>query len=268
MKRYLAPLLILAILLLAGSSLWLRSGSVPAAETGSQAESAAQAGSYDESGDVPAPVEPTAGDGNTFSAAEPTASDPVSPENTSSPSASDLPSSPPVSTVPSADSQPSSAQKSIAPSAPSSTATAASGSTPETQPAVPAEDPAAMAEELLTGINQARSAAGISPLTLDPALSSVAQLRAEECTLQFGHTRPDGTPYRSAVTDAGLIYQYLGENLATGQSSVQAVLQSWDHSDGHHDNLVSEDFTKVGIGLVKNDGDPYAGYTWAIVFSG
>lgn len=280
MKRYLAPLLILAILLLVGSSLWLRSGSVPAAVVDSQAESSTAQTPSDGSEDSSVPDEafpetPTnpddsdkisPSDSSNSSETEAPPAGTVSPENT--PSAPVSNNSKPSQASAPTKSQPTSTKKPATPPAQTQPSSPESQATTEPQPKAPAEDPAAMAEALLAEINQERASAGVPPLTLDSALSSVAQLRAQECTIKFGHTRPNGSAYSSAVTDAGLSYQHLGENLASGQTSAQDVMQSWDSSDGHHDNVVSEDFTNVGIGLAPNTNGKYSGYAWAVVFKG
>lgn len=254
------PLLVLDILLLAGSALWFRSGPVPSAESTSPVESTGTgAESLDESKDgsdhdsplssadlppdktAPTEIAPT----DPAPADERSPAPPESPAESQPDSTSKTESAPPQVQIPPAAEEP----------------------VPYDQTAVPVEDISAMAQDLLAEMNRERAASGIDPLTLDQALSSVASLRAKEGTTHFGHTRPDGPSYRSAVDSAGLSYRSLGENLATGHTSAQAVIHDWNNSDGHHDNIVSERFAKVGIGLTKNNGNPHAGYTWAVIFS-
>lgn len=271
LKRYFAPILILVLLLFAGSSLGRLSHPAPVPETDppAAAEDAVHPADPVESTEEASPS------ATEIPLTKPAPTETVQPELVP---ISELPSEPPHSAVSSAGAQSVSAPEPAetpaqAQTPPSNaeqspeTPTAEPDPVPETPPASSAEDLSTLAQDLLAELNKERISAGISPLVLDSDLSSVAQLRAQECTIQFGHTRPDGTAYRSAVTDAGLSYQHLGENLATGQSSAQAVIQNWDSSDGHHDNIVSEHFTKVGIGLAKNSGTPYQGYTWTVVFS-
>lgn len=260
MKRYLIPLLILVVLLSAGSSLWLRSDPVPPADTASPAESA------EAEAETPGESEAVSSQG-TLSDADLSSAEPAPAETASADSApaGELPAAPADSAP--AGSQPDSVPQAETASPQTQPPPVAEEPLPDDQPAIPAADLSSMAQDLLTEMNRERAASGAAPLTLDPALSSVAVLRAEEGTTHFSHTRPDGSSYRSAVDNAGLSYRHLGENLATGHTSAQAVIHDWNNSAGHHDNIVSENFTKVGIGLAKNNGNPHEGYTWAVVFS-
>lgn len=140
---------------------------------------------------------------------------------------------------------------------------------PQAPPAeeLPAGSPGDLAGDLLALINEDRSEAGLSPLTLDSALCSVAQLRAGECVAEFGHTRPNGTPYKTAVSDAGISYSHVGENLASGQSTATEVMESWMGSGSHRDNILSDDYTKVGIGTAENTDPQIGGYAWTLVFT-
>lgn len=95
----------------------------------------------------------------------------------------------------------------------------------------------------------------------------MAQLRAGECVAEFGHTRPNGTPYKTAVSDAGISYSHVGENLASGQSTATEVMESWMGSGSHRDNILSDDYTKVGIGTAENTDPQIGGYAWTLVFT-
>lgn len=121
--------------------------------------------------------------------------------------------------------------------------------------------------QVLELVNQARAEAGAAPLTLDPALCSAAQVRAAECVTTFSHTRPDGTSYKTAVAEAGVVSDYIGENVATGQKTVEKVMQSWLNSEGHRTNILNPNYTKIGIGSALNVGSRYKGYSWAQLFT-
>ncbi len=125
---------------------------------------------------------------------------------------------------------------------------------------------AAYVEEVLTLVNQEREKAGLPPLELDSALQQAAQTRAVECSKKFSHTRPDGTSYKTAIAEAGLEVVYTGENVASGHTSPEHVMQGWMHSSGHKANILNAKYTKIGIGLVENTGSYYGGYAWAQLF--
>ena len=108
-----------------------------------------------------------------------------------------------------------------------------------------------MRQGVLELVNAARAQNGKSPLTLDDALTDVAQLRAEEIVQSFSHTRPNGTSCFTAVEEAGISAGSMGENIAAGQSSPAAVMDSWMNSEGHRANILKGDFSSIGIGYVK-----------------
>lgn len=137
---------------------------------------------------------------------------------------------------------------------------------PTETPAPSGNDLQAMRQGVLDLVNAARAENGKSPLTLDDALCGVAQLRAEEIVQSFSHTRPNGTTCFTAIDEAGISYRALGENIAAGQSSPASVMNSWMNSEGHRKNILSGDFSSIGIGYV-NAPSGY-GHYWVQMFMG
>lgn len=128
------------------------------------------------------------------------------------------------------------------------------------------EEQRAAMDEVLDLVNQARSEAGLTGLELDPALCGAAQVRARECVTSFSHTRPDGTKYKTAISEAGITSSYTGENVATGYTSAKQVVDAWLRSEGHKANILSEKFTKLGVGFESNSGGHYGGRAWSQLF--
>ncbi len=120
------------------------------------------------------------------------------------------------------------------------------------------------AQDVLKLVNQERAAAGVEALTLDTALNKVAEDRAKELAQKFSHTRPDGRDCFTALTEAGIVYSSCGENIAMGQSTADEVVDSWMNSDGHRANILSSDYTKMGLGYYydKENNQHY----WAQLF--
>jgi hypothetical protein len=52
------------------------------------------------------------------------------------------------------------------------------------------------------------------------------------------------------LTQRGITYSQAGENIAWGQTTGRAVLESWLHSPGHRKNLENRAFTVHGVGKV------------------
>lgn len=104
--------------------------------------------------------------------------------------------------------------------------------------------------EVLTLVNQERAAQGLSPLSMDQSLLESAMLRAGEIGLYFDHTRPDGTMCFTVNPNA------YGENIAAGQSTPAAVMESWMNSDGHRANILNSRWNSIGIGYMVVNGMP------------
>jgi uncharacterized protein YkwD len=131
--------------------------------------------------------------------------------------------------------------------------------------ALPAAEPnaAAIRAELLKLHNQERRDFDQPPLSLNAELTKAAQAYAEYLaeTGEFSHTAK-GT-MRSRVKDAGYDARAVGENIASGQPSAAAVMKDWLESEGHKDNIVSEDFAEVGFGLaIDKEGE----WIWVVNF--
>ena len=81
-----------------------------------------------------------------------------------------------------------------------------------------------------------------------------ADIRAKELVSLFSHSRPDGSDY-TTVLPSGL--NAWGENVAMGQTSPEKVMESWMNSSGHRANILSSDFTLIGVGFYESGGEYY-----------
>lgn len=62
------------------------------------------------------------------------------------------------------------------------------------------------------------------------------------------HTNPDGESPFDRMSNAGYSYSYAGENIAAGYPSPSAVVAGWMGSTGHCKNIMSPNFTEIGVG--------------------
>ena len=145
------------------------------------------------------------------------------------------------------------------PTAPTSTASA-------TSPAGTSSGSAAA--QVLGLINQARSAAGLAPLTITTGLVSSASAHnsrmAGGCGLS--HQCPGEPDLGARETAAGVHWTAAGENIGEGgpvanttaamaQMAVgltQAMLNEKPPDDGHRRNLLSSSFTHIGIAVFRD----------------
>ncbi|MFM1654112.1 CAP domain-containing protein [Brevibacillus sp. B_LB10_24] len=118
------------------------------------------------------------------------------------------------------------------------------------------------AKEVFSLVNQERQKAGLQPLKLDEQLSSVAMKKAVdmENNHYFDHISPTlGSP-SDMISQSGIQYMTMGENIAMGQRSPQEVMQQWMNSEGHRANIMNSNFDTIGIAY-------YNGY-WVQEFIG
>lgn len=118
------------------------------------------------------------------------------------------------------------------------------------------------AYEVLALVNQARRENGLNELYMDYTLVEVANVRSEEATRNWSHTRPDGTSY-ATVFSLYNVYGIVGENLAYGQKTPEEVFNAWMNSPSHKDNILYGGFNRVGISIYNYNGVIY----WAEEFA-
>lgn len=111
--------------------------------------------------------------------------------------------------------------------------------------------------EVIAKVNQIRVANGLNSLRYDASLEGAADVRANESTVRFSHTRPDGSDWYTVNPD--LMY---GENLADGYTTADAVVNAWMASPAHKANILKSDFTTVAVSTTVKDGKTY----WAQEF--
>ncbi|MFE5318965.1 CAP domain-containing protein [Paenibacillus sp. NPDC056579] len=113
----------------------------------------------------------------------------------------------------------------------------------------------AFATEVINLVNQERAKAGLGALTEDKALSNMALDKAKDMynNNYFDHNSPTyGSPFDMMKT-YGISYSYAGENIAKGQRSPQEVMNSWMNSPGHRQNIMSPNYTKIGVAYYNGE---------------
>ena len=130
----------------------------------------------------------------------------------------------------------------------------------------------AYANEVLRLVNIERANAGAAPLVLDEALCNAANMRAIEmdCTGVFGHKRPNDHSCFEVYDICNVEWRNAcGENIAAGQATPEDVMKSWLGSAGHKANILSPEYTKMGLGYSNSGcGAGEYSYYWAQEFAG
>ena len=143
--------------------------------------------------------------------------------------------------------------------------------TPDPMP-TPDPAPSSFEQRVLTLTNQARSQAGLTPLTYDPQLGELAEGHSEDMLARdfFDHTSPDGMTFGDRVNQAG-INAIAAENIAAGAPTPESVVEGWLNSPGHRANILNPSLTRLGVGHVFSANDPGTErwqHYWTQVFSG
>lgn len=101
-------------------------------------------------------------------------------------------------------------------------------------------------------VNEERTSAGLSRLEWDDRLVPIARAHSEEMfkLKYFSHTSPTaGSPF-DRLKAAGITYARAGENLAYAQS-VTIAHRGLMESQGHRENILRPEFTRIGIGVIS-----------------
>lgn len=122
------------------------------------------------------------------------------------------------------------------------------------------------AKQVLILTNNERSKNGLNPLQWDDSLAALAKTHCEDMINRnfFSHNNPDGETPFDRMKKAGISYWAAGENIAAGQYSPEAVVESWMNSEGHRKNILNPDFKCLGVSVIK--GGEYGIY-WAQEFA-
>ena len=115
---------------------------------------------------------------------------------------------------------------------------------------------------MLEQVNAVRRRAGLRTLGRDTVLDQAAQGHAADMLARsyFAHDSPSGTTVRERARAAGYNWGAIGENIAEGQLSLDEVMETWMNSPGHRKNILSSNFTELGVGLVLGRNDKTGEY--------
>lgn len=116
-------------------------------------------------------------------------------------------------------------------------------------------DSSQFAQQVLDLVNQERTKAGLSPLSMNSGLSKVAMAKAQDMynNNYFDHQSPTyGSPF-DMMKSFGITYSTAGENIAKGQTSPAEVMNQWMNSSGHRANILNNSFTQIGVAYYNSE---------------
>jgi uncharacterized YkwD family protein len=115
-------------------------------------------------------------------------------------------------------------------------------------------------------VNVERQKAGLQALKMDSAITNVAELKSKDMATKnyFAHQSPTYGSAGDMLTQFGIRWSAWGENIASGQRTPEAVVTAWMNSAGHRANILSPNFSRIGVGYVTNsNGTAY----WTQIFA-
>lgn len=121
------------------------------------------------------------------------------------------------------------------------------------------------AKEVLRLCNVERINNGLPALLWSDTAGKAADIRSQEIVTNFSHTRPNGQKGMGILTDYGINHKAVGENIACGQQTPAQVVSSWMNSEGHRANILSPNFTHLGVGYYYSNNASYRHY-WTQLF--
>ena len=108
-----------------------------------------------------------------------------------------------------------------------------------------------MEYEILSLLNEHRANAGLSTLGIVNVVSQEAEGHTDYM-IEAGKPSHDNFPARHKNLVEKVSATKVGENVAYGYSTAQAVVKAWVKSEGHRQNLENENYTHFGISTKQN----------------
>ncbi len=102
---------------------------------------------------------------------------------------------------------------------------------------------------IVTLTNKDRLAHELKPLSTNPILEKAAMLKAQDMVAHqyFAHTSPAGITPWHWFAQAQYTFMYAGENLAINFNESENVEEAWLNSPTHRANVLSPNFTEMGV---------------------
>jgi uncharacterized protein YkwD len=118
-------------------------------------------------------------------------------------------------------------------------------------------------------INAERQRQGLASYALQSQLQAAARVHSTDmaCNSFVSHTGSDGSSVRDRVARQGYSWSWIGENIyATGNTAnaPQQAFDWWMNSAPHRANLLSPNYTQIGLGYMYLGSSSYGGYFTAV----
>ena len=122
-------------------------------------------------------------------------------------------------------------------------------------------------QAIFNKVNEERVKAGVAPLSYNTTMEKYARIKSQDMgdNNYFSHTDLNGNYITAKMKEDGVSYNSWGENIAYlgGYGTDPTVLANqfmtnWMNSSGHRKNILSTDFTSIGVGVYQIGDKVYA----------
>jgi uncharacterized protein YkwD len=117
-------------------------------------------------------------------------------------------------------------------------------------------------------INAYRRKNGVSQLSLNDKLGAAAKHHSRDMAKKnyFSHKLANGDSAEQNIRRFGYTnYRFVGENIFAGDKRADQAMAAWKKSREHNRNMLSTDFTEIGIGRAHGKKSKY-GWYWTTTF--
>lgn len=115
------------------------------------------------------------------------------------------------------------------------------------------------ARQIFALTNRDRAGQGLPALQWSPALARAAEAHAQMMVQEpaLSHDYPGEPPLEERAKQAGVHFQTVAENIASGWSAEQ-IDNAWMHSPSHRENILDPRLNALGVAVVQRGSQLYA----------
>ena len=113
-------------------------------------------------------------------------------------------------------------------------------------------------QAIFNKVNEERAKAGVAPLTYNTTMEKYARIKSQDMgdNNYFSHTDLSGNYITTKMKADGVTYRAWGENIA--YIGGNQFMTNWMNSQGHRENILSTNFSSIGVGVYKIGNKVYA----------
>lgn len=121
-------------------------------------------------------------------------------------------------------------------------------------------------QAIFNKVNEERAKAGVPALTYNTTMEKYARMKSQDMgdNNYFSHEDLSGNLITTQMKKDGVTYRAWGENIAYvgGMTDPNAIadkiMTNWMNSSGHRANILSTNFSSIGVGVYKSGNRVYA----------